>query len=72
MTSFWPNGSIVSRIGWGGRFRVVSRVEEMQVAVLSEEFLQRDPRGEGVGDPVLLRSSFVNGFPELSVRVHVL
>ncbi len=58
--------------GWGRHFCVGSRVAEMQVAVLWEEILRRYRRVEVVGEPVRVRSSFVNGFQELPVRPHAL
>ncbi len=58
--------------GWGRHFCVGSRVAEMQVRVLWEEILRRYARVEVVGEPVRVRSSFVNGYQALPVRLHSL
>jgi cytochrome P450 len=57
--------------GWGRHFCVGSRVAEMQVRILWEELMQRYQKVEVVGDPVRTRSSFVNGYQELPVKLHV-
>ena len=56
--------------GWGRHFCVGSRVAELQVRVLWEELLARYSVVEVVGEPVRTRSSFVNGYQEMSVRLH--
>jgi len=58
--------------GWGRHFCVGSRVAEMQVRILWEELMQRYRMVEVVGEPVRVRSSFVNGYQQLPVRLHVL
>lgn len=58
--------------GWGRHFCVGSRVAELQVRVLWEEILRRYEAVEVVGEPVRTRSSFVNGFQRLPVRLHPL
>jgi len=72
-----PNEFLIDRegarkhlsFGWGRHFCVGSRMAEMQVRVLWEEILSRFSRVEVVGEPVRVRSSFVNGFQELPVRL---
>ncbi len=72
-----PNEFLIDRagarkhlsFGWGPHFCVGSRMAEMQVRVLWEEILNRFSRVEVVGEPVRVRSSFVNGFQELPVRL---
>lgn len=56
--------------GWGRHFCVGSRVAEMQVRILWEELMQRFSMVEVVGKPVRVRSSFVNGYQQLPVRLH--
>ena len=56
--------------GWGRHFCVGSRVAEMQVRVLWEEILKRYEMVEVVGEPLRVRSSFVNGYQSLPVRLH--
>ena len=56
--------------GWGRHFCVGSRVAELQVRVLWEELMKRYQMVEVVGPPVRTRSSFVNGYLELPVRLH--
>ncbi len=56
--------------GWGRHFCVGSRVAELQVRVLWEELMKRYEMVEVVGKPVRTRSSFVNGYLELPVRLH--
>jgi cytochrome P450 len=58
--------------GWGPHYCVGSRMAEMQVRVLWEEILQRYRTVEVVGEPVRVRSSFVNGYQKLPVRLHAL
>ena len=58
--------------GWGRHFCVGSRVAEMQVRILWEEIMLRYQHVEVVGDPVRTRSSFVNGYQTLPVRLHAL
>ncbi len=58
--------------GWGRHFCVGSRVAEMQVRILWEEIMQRFARVEVVGEPVRVRSSFVNGYQRLPVRLSAL
>ncbi len=56
----------------GRHFCVGSRVAEMQVRILWEELIQRYSQVEVVGDPVRVRSSFVNGYQQLPVCLHAL
>jgi cytochrome P450 len=56
--------------GWGVHFCMGSRLAEMQLRVLWEEITKRFRFVEVVGEPVRVRSSFVKGFTELSVRLH--
>jgi len=58
--------------GWGRHFCVGSRVAELQVRVLWEELMARYSNVEVVGDPVRTRSSFVNGYLNLPVKLHAL
>jgi len=58
--------------GWGRHFCVGSRVAELQVRVLWEELMERYRLVEVVGEPVRTRSSFVNGYLELPVKLHAL
>ena len=55
--------------GWGRHFCVGSRVAELQVRVLWEELMERELFVEVVGEPVRTRSSFVNGYQTLPVRL---
>jgi cytochrome P450 len=57
--------------GWGVHFCMGSRLAEMQLTVLWEEIVKRFRFVEVVGEPVRIRSSFVKGFAELPVRVHI-
>ncbi|MFK7898578.1 MAG: cytochrome P450 [Myxococcota bacterium] len=56
--------------GWGRHFCVGSRIAELQVRVLWEELMQRYANVEVVGVPSRVRSSFVNGYQTLPVRLH--
>jgi cytochrome P450 len=58
--------------GLGVHFCMGSRLAEMQLRVLWEEIQKRFRLIEVVGDPVRVRSNFVKGFTELSVRIHPL
>jgi len=58
--------------GWGRHFCVGSRVAELQVRVLWEELMARYSNVEVVGEPVRTRSSFVNGYLNLPVKLHAL
>ena len=58
--------------GWGRHFCVGSRVAEMQVRVLWEEIMRRYSHVEVTGEPERVRSSFVNGYLTLPVRLHAL
>jgi cytochrome P450 len=57
--------------GWGVHFCMGSRLAEMQLRVLWEEIMKRFRLVEVVGEPIRVRSSFVKGFAELPVRVHL-
>jgi len=57
--------------GWGPHFCMGSRLAEMQLRILWEEILERFSKVDVVGEPVRVRSSFVKGFTELPVRVHL-
>jgi cytochrome P450 len=56
--------------GWGVHFCMGSRLAEMQLRILWEEVLARFRMVEVIGEPRRVRSNFVKGFTELSVRVH--
>jgi cytochrome P450 len=58
--------------GWGRHFCVGSRVAELQVRVLWEELMKRYRMVEVVGEPIRTRSSFVNGYLEMPVRLSLL
>jgi len=58
--------------GLGGHFCMGSRLAELQLRVLWEEIMQRYREVEVVGEPVRVKSSFVKGFSELPVRLHLL
>jgi cytochrome P450 len=58
--------------GWGRHFCVGSRVAELQVRILWEELMRRYRLVEVVGAPVRIRSSFVNGYSRLPVRLRAL
>lgn len=58
--------------GWGAHFCMGSRLAELQLKVLWEEILDRFHTIEVVGDPVRVKSSFVKGYHELPVRLHLL
>ncbi len=58
--------------GWGRHFCVGSRIAELQVQVLWEELMLRYKRVEVVGEPTRVRSSFVNGYLTLPVKLHAL
>ena len=50
--------------------RFGNRLAEMQLRILWEEIIERFDHVEVVGDPVRVRSSFVQGYSELPVRIH--
>ncbi len=58
--------------GLGMHFCMGSRLAELQLRVLWEEIMQRYREVEVVGEPVRVKSSFVKGFSELPVRLHLL
>ncbi len=58
--------------GFGIHRCMGNRVAEMQLRILWEEILQRFHKVEVVGDPVRVRSTFVQGYSELPVVVHPL
>ncbi len=55
--------------GFGIHRCLGNRLGEMQLRVIWEEIVKRFPRVDVVGDPVYLRSSFINGIRELPVRL---
>ncbi|TDJ23381.1 MAG: cytochrome P450 [Gammaproteobacteria bacterium] len=57
--------------GFGIHRCMGNRLAEMQLRIVWEEILQRFHTVEVVGEPVRVRSSFVKGFSELPVRLHV-
>lgn len=58
--------------GWGRHFCVGSRIAELQVRVLWEELMQRYHQIEVVAEPTRVRSSFVNGYLKMPVKLHAL
>jgi cytochrome P450 len=64
-----PNARKHLSFGFGIHRCLGNRLGEMQLRVLWEEILKRFPRIEVVGDPVYLKSSFIRGIRELSVRI---
>lgn len=72
-----PNQFIIDRqfprrhlsFGFGIHRCLGNRLGEMQLRVIWEEILKRFPRLEVVGDPVYLKSSFINGITDLPVRI---
>ncbi len=57
--------------GFGIHRCMGNRLAEMQLRIVWEEILQRFHTVEVVGEPMRVRSSFVKGFSELPVRLHV-
>ncbi len=57
--------------GFGIHRCMGNRLAEMQLRIVWEEILQRFHTVEVVGEPVRVRSSFVKGYAELPVRLHV-
>ena len=55
--------------GFGIHRCLGNRLGEMQLKIIWEEILKRFPKIEVVGDPVLLKSSFIRGIRELPVRI---
>lgn len=55
--------------GFGIHRCLGNRLGEMQLKIIWEEIVKRFPKVEVVGDPVYLRSSFINGIRELPVRL---
>lgn len=55
--------------GFGIHRCLGNRLGEMQLKIIWEEIIKRFPKVEVVGDPVYLRSSFINGIRELTVRL---
>ena len=58
--------------GFGIHRCMGNRVAEMQLRILWEEILKRFDKVEVVGDPVRVRSTFVQGYAELPVVLHPL
>ena len=56
--------------GFGVHRCMGNRLAELQLRVLWEEILPRFETIEVVGDPVRVRSSFVQGYTELPVKLH--
>lgn len=55
--------------GFGIHRCIGNRLGEMQLRVIWEEIMKRFETIEVVGDPVYLKSSFINGIRELPVRI---
>lgn len=55
--------------GFGIHRCVGNRLGEMQLRILWEEILERCPKIELVGEPEMLRSSFINGIRKLPVKI---
>ena len=72
-----PNDFIIDRpkarqhlsFGFGIHRCMGNRLAEMQLRIVWEEILARNMHIEVVGDPVRVRSNFVNGYSDLPVRV---
>lgn len=56
--------------GFGIHRCLGNRLGEMQLRVIWEEILKRFSHVEVVGEPTLLRSSFIRGITDLPVRLH--
>ncbi|MEM6705113.1 MAG: cytochrome P450 [Acidobacteriota bacterium] len=65
-----PNARRHMAFGFGIHRCMGNRVAEMQLRILWEEILQRFDRIEVVGEPVRVRSTFVQGYAELPVVLH--
>jgi cytochrome P450 len=73
-----PNDFVIDRatprhhlsFGFGIHRCMGNRLAEMQLRVLWEEIMARFTNIEVVGEPVRIRSSFVNGYSELPVILH--
>jgi cholest-4-en-3-one 26-monooxygenase len=55
--------------GGGPHFCLGANLARMEIKVLFEELVQRVPRVEKLGEPVRLRSNFINGLKHLPVRL---
>lgn len=69
---FWierPNARQHISFGFGIHRCMGNRLAELQLRILWEELLKRDPHIEVVGPPVRVPSSFVHGIAELPVRI---
>ncbi|TDJ22785.1 MAG: cytochrome P450 [Gammaproteobacteria bacterium] len=72
-----PNEFIIDRnnprkhvsFGFGVHRCLGNRLAEMQLRVIWEEILKRFPKIELAGDPLYLKSNFINGIRELPVRI---
>ena len=64
-----PNARHHVAFGYGIHRCMGNRLAEMQLRVLWEELLPRFRRLEVVGEPVRIRSNFINGYSELPVIV---
>ena len=62
-----PNARHHVAFGYGIHRCMGNRLAEMQLRVLWEELLPRFKRIEVVGEPVRIRSNFINGYSELPV-----
>jgi cytochrome P450 len=58
--------------GFGIHRCMGNRLAEMQLRIVWEEIMKRFKFVEVIGEPTLLRSSFVHGITDLPVRVHAL
>jgi len=66
-----PNPRHHLSFGFGVHRCMGNRAAEMQLKIVWEEVLKRFKRVELVGEPVRLKSNFINGFIDLPVRVVV-
>ncbi|MDG2025997.1 MAG: cytochrome P450 [Acidimicrobiales bacterium] len=64
-----PNADRHLSFGYGIHYCMGSRLAELQLRVLWEEFLERFERVEVVGEPERTFSSFVHGYASLPVKV---
>lgn len=56
--------------GGGPHYCLGASLARLQLRVLFEELIDRVPKVEAVGEPVRLRSNFMNGLKHLPVRLH--
>ncbi len=64
-----PNPHVA--FGGGGPHHCIgTHLARMEMKVLFEEFVNRAPRLEKLGEPARLRSNFINGIKHLPIRAH--